>query len=316
MLRNRGPLLGLAFFLCLGGFSIYKTSTEPSKYRSYQTRTYDTDQKTTQNNPFNIFWEWSTHDAITFFTFVLSIFTGALVVVSFIQIRFLIRADKTARISADAAFLQARAAVAAELSEFLIGKIDLVPYPDAPPGQSDVIVAPGPLQQSEMRVVVTVKNLGRTRSRMNELCVEWLVVDRTSPNINPDPPLAPAYNNRLGISHIFANDELMSLKWSGETNSIIYITDEQRRAINANAAWLWIYGSIRYSDFLKDEYEIGFAAHWEATAGATIGTTAILTARGFVMEGPPHTFTDENKRTIKHRTPACRSHDSAVRACR
>jgi len=48
-------------------------------------------------------WQWATHDAITVYTFFLAIFTGALVGVSWVQIRYLNSADKTAQRTAEAA---------------------------------------------------------------------------------------------------------------------------------------------------------------------------------------------------------------------
>jgi fermentation-respiration switch protein FrsA (DUF1100 family) len=181
--------------------------------------------------------------------------------------------------------LQAKAAVAAELSEFIVVRTDLAPYPDAPPGHPDNIIAPGPLPRNELRVVITIKNIGRTRSRTSELCVEWRIIERESRDKNPDPPAEPIYENRIGMSHIFESDQILPLKWSGETNSVIRLTDSERTAINVNEAWLWVYETIRYSDFMRDEFDLGFVAHWEATAGATIGTTVIPVARGFVQEG-------------------------------
>jgi hypothetical protein len=60
------------------------------------------------------FWDWTTHDAVSFYTFVLAIFTGVLGCVALIQLHFLNRADKTARVAAEAAKLNAEAVMAAE----------------------------------------------------------------------------------------------------------------------------------------------------------------------------------------------------------
>jgi hypothetical protein len=51
----------------------------------------------------SIIWDRTWDDPVAFYTFVLAIFTALLAVVSATQIYFLIRADKTARISAEAA---------------------------------------------------------------------------------------------------------------------------------------------------------------------------------------------------------------------
>src|SRR6202035_4014094 len=50
-----------------------------------------------------IIWDRTFDDPVAFYTLVLGIFTALLVAVAGIQIRYLIRTDKTARISAEAA---------------------------------------------------------------------------------------------------------------------------------------------------------------------------------------------------------------------
>lgn len=57
-----------------------------------------------------IIWERTWDDPVAFYTFVLSIFTLLLAIISALQMRFLIRADRTARIAADAAKRSADAA--------------------------------------------------------------------------------------------------------------------------------------------------------------------------------------------------------------
>ncbi len=225
-----------------------------------------------------------------YFNLFLIAFTACLVVVGAIQCYIIFWTLKATETAANAAALQARAAVGAELAELVIHRIDLVPFPDATPGQQDFAIAAGPLAPNEMRAVVHVTNSGRTRSRINQICVEWIVVERNSPTKNPDPPVVPVYQNQIGTSHIFGENQTIPLKWSGGTNSIIRLTTVQRTAINNNTAWLWVYGVIRYVDFLRETYDIGFCAHWEAVAGSTIsdfGPVSTNSPRGFVMEGPP-----------------------------
>jgi hypothetical protein len=60
---------------------------------------------------FTTIWNRTWDDPVAFYTFVLSIFTGLLAVVSAFQIFFLIRADKTARLSAEAAQTAAKSAM-------------------------------------------------------------------------------------------------------------------------------------------------------------------------------------------------------------
>lgn len=61
------------------------------------------DKKSAEDSELYRFWKWATYDAITVYNLFLALFTGALVIVSNIQIRYLRRADKTARITADGA---------------------------------------------------------------------------------------------------------------------------------------------------------------------------------------------------------------------
>jgi len=197
------------------------------------------------------------------------------------------RSIEAATAAAQAATLQARVMLATQNSEVLVSAIQLVPYPDAPPGQPDPIIAPGPLATPEMRITLLVSNVGKSRSALRKMCVEWLVVPRTSADENPDPPTSPAYTNDVGIGHVLEPDRNESMKWSGEVNSVVRLTPDQLNAINTNDAWLWVYGKIDAADLLKDVYEMGFAGHWEAVAGGTIGTSVIPVARGFVLEGPP-----------------------------
>lgn len=66
-------------------------------------------------------WNWTTQEPISFYTSLLAIFTGALVLVAGIQIRYLTRADITARRSAIAA---RRSAIAARRSADHIPRVE------------------------------------------------------------------------------------------------------------------------------------------------------------------------------------------------
>jgi uncharacterized membrane protein len=58
---------------------------------------------------------WVPTDSVGLYTLVLAVFTGLLAIVSGVQGVFLLRADKTARIAANAADLSAKAAIAVQL---------------------------------------------------------------------------------------------------------------------------------------------------------------------------------------------------------
>lgn len=85
MTKNRGAAIGLLLMLGLAVYAMTQNfSSQPSSWLKE-------------------FWDWTTHDPVSFYTFTLAVFTGVLGCVSIIQIRFLTRADGTARIAADAA---------------------------------------------------------------------------------------------------------------------------------------------------------------------------------------------------------------------
>jgi hypothetical protein len=85
------------------------SSQEPPQTPQYDSSTENAARKPSENNPLKLFWDWTTHDAVSFYTFVLAIFTGVVGVVAIVQIGFLIRADKTTRITAEAARRSANA---------------------------------------------------------------------------------------------------------------------------------------------------------------------------------------------------------------
>jgi hypothetical protein len=78
------------------GFCLFWTLVFSGKIPSaapYQGSPCDAAHKCNQYGPLTLFWNWIFHDAISFFTAVLAVFTGGLVGVS-------LRADKTARLVA------------------------------------------------------------------------------------------------------------------------------------------------------------------------------------------------------------------------
>ena len=77
------------------------TAHKPPEHIYYQSR---------HDNIFADAWNWTRQDPVSFYTFILALFTGALVCVSFVQIRYLIRAEITARRAAIAARRAANAA--------------------------------------------------------------------------------------------------------------------------------------------------------------------------------------------------------------
>jgi hypothetical protein len=205
-------------------------------------------------------------------------------------------AAKAAKDTAAAALLQARAAIGADRSELIVSHISLVYFPESDRSNQNVPIPNGVIERNELRAIVHFTNSGRSRSRMTELCIEWAVVPRPA-NKNADPSEVPIYTNPVGANHIFAPDQTIPIKWLGGDNSIIRLLPDQRMAINSNTAWLWIYGSFVYADFMDEIYDAGFVAHWEAVAGGTIGPAPLPNPRGIVLEGPPAYIYRRNRAT-------------------
>ncbi len=119
MLSRRQTVV-IALFACLvAGFGWLDraSSLPPPHDHAVSASQGSTNSSANQKQPakslgqrLSIVWNRTWEDPVAFYTFVLSVFTGLLAIVSAFQIFFLIRADKTARRSANAAIEAANAA--------------------------------------------------------------------------------------------------------------------------------------------------------------------------------------------------------------
>ena len=100
----------LVAILSLYANEIWRSSTRETHFPRQQSHAEHVKYESQHKNMFIDLWNWTTGDAVSFYTSAVAFFTCALVFVSAIQIRFLIRADRTARISAVAARDAANAA--------------------------------------------------------------------------------------------------------------------------------------------------------------------------------------------------------------
>src|SRR5438105_6678090 len=107
MLRNRGLCIGLATLLTLAAYVAWFTYAWPPKTPTQQQVNIHDPCKETDEKAV----ERCTNYRLAVYTGWLAVFTALLAVVGSVQIAFLIRADKTASTSADAAKLAANAAV-------------------------------------------------------------------------------------------------------------------------------------------------------------------------------------------------------------
>ena len=112
------------------------------------------------------FWAWTTHDPVAFYTFVLAIFTFVLGLVAIFQAAMLIRADKTARLAAEAAMLSSRAAIAIKLPIIRIAPDSL--------GHGDNRLGETVTEDCYVHSV-TISNLGAMKAFPFEIIYGWTV---------------------------------------------------------------------------------------------------------------------------------------------
>jgi hypothetical protein len=200
---------------------------------------------------------------IAYYTKWLAWFTGALVAVSGIQGYFLLRADKTARIAANAADLSARAAIAIELPVIQAEPVGF--------GTGDE-VKDGKFTEHFSLKYFDFTNQGRTKARPIEVKWGWTVGDKLPPvpvykldkSFELDAILKP--EGKIGLFITTVSMEIAP----GDTNRIT------SRDPN-NETELWLYCCFVYEDFMRARHEIGFC--WRRHEGFGAGR--------FVLDATP-----------------------------
>jgi hypothetical protein len=102
---KRQQTIAILLLMCLavGLAWIDQRTSLPSQNPVGDERSARAEHKSTNNNPLELFWDWTTREAVSFYTFVLAIFTGVLGITAIKQIKYLRLANETARIAANAA---------------------------------------------------------------------------------------------------------------------------------------------------------------------------------------------------------------------
>jgi hypothetical protein len=181
----------------------------------------------------------SADDRIADYTEWLAVLTGGLVVVSAVQIGFLIRADKTARISANAANLSAQAAIGVELPRLLVSKVDF-PYMSG---------------SGRYKISITITNYGRTPAYLTHETAEMR--DGLLPDV-------PDYANivNLGPGALIEKDTTRTL-FARDINQLS-VFDQAQFAENR---LVWVYGIINFRDFLDNPHAARFCFRLERQEG-------------------------------------------------
>jgi hypothetical protein len=125
-------------------------------------------------NPLIAFWRWTTHDEVAFYTAALFLATGLLGAIAIVQIRFLARADETARKAAEAAKQSADATIALE-RPFI--------YIDAKP--SALVAKGSATYPADFTINLSFTNLGRVPAVIRMVYAEA--------SVSAGLPAKPAY---------------------------------------------------------------------------------------------------------------------------
>jgi hypothetical protein len=265
MRRFRLSKIALGFLLATSLWAVVSVAQTPPQDQHIEKAEPRTDANGNQHKIAKSFWErasiiWERtwDDPVAFYTLILGIFTGLLFTVSATQIYFLIRADKTARITAEAANLNAKAAIGSELPLVVVNQLGITELESATP------IAFRPDQSPPMvsRLVLDFKNNGRTAAEAIVQCVEWIVADKL--------PEIPDYR------HFFPYSPSTFFPPNGQAppvslrNVNIKLTPGEIAAITERRASLWVYGFVAFRDIIVGErHEVRYCAKWRAYSEIT-----------------------------------------------
>ena len=191
---------------------------------------------------------WVPTDSVGLYTLVLSIFTGILAAVSIFQGVMLLRADKTTRISADAAKRSADAAVNVELPILIMNFANLTA-----PGIATI--TPKMILPKNFWPIISFENFGRSPAQIIEGCLEWTTVKNPSELLLP-----PRYQN---IAPYSANVVVIAKgRVPVDVPCQIFLTEKQMADISSGEQSLFIFGYLSYKDFLNEPHEVRFCMKW------------------------------------------------------
>jgi hypothetical protein len=205
--------------------------------------------------------------AVAIATICLVLATAGLAIFGFVQSRDMKASVAVADRAAKAAELSAQASIGVQLPRLVARNMQL--YEPSQPYSSyrpfgRLIVVGDPQEWSQ--VSVQIRNIGKTTAVLTEECIDYFV--------GPRLPKTPEYTLILPspVDRAIEADGSMDLQI---TNYFIHLTAEQRRAMKTIelSHRLWVYGFIRYTDFLDKPHEYRFCRRctWTGGIGGSIG---------------------------------------------
>jgi hypothetical protein len=192
--------------------------------------------------PHESLWAPSTWEPVTTLTVALAFFTMTLAGVSIFQAKYIIKADGTARISADAARkaaeaadLNAQAAIGVELPRLELHGIYI--------NTLDSVLQQDALRAGMIRVEFF--NHGRTTAHILEDCLVHTVPDFDFLAVKARYPFRS--NRQATIGTVTSAQEIYPI----DCKTRIILSDEDAESIIQGEKTLWIYGYVKYRDFLE-----------------------------------------------------------------
>jgi hypothetical protein len=188
---------------------------------------------------------WVPTDSVGLYTLVLALFTALLAGVSAFQGVLLLRAEKTARIAANAADRSARAVIALQLPIIRM-------HPDKL-GHGDAQFAGGLKSEDCYVSGVVIANLGTTKAFPLEILYGFTIGNE----LPPEPSYR--YTERFLTNTIFEPNKSITPRKSlrmamplkpGQWSDIL------------KGNYLWFYCALRYEDFMGEIHSHGFCWRW------------------------------------------------------
>jgi hypothetical protein len=236
-------------FAAVMGFAVGGSvvSSQPSQFPEHNQTADQPEKKINGNREEKPIWK--PNDPVSAYTFVLAIFTGLLVLVSAVQIRFLIRAEGIAKSNADAALLNAKAVMSAEGAViYPIIKFDNLKMRITSMGGVDREEMLGPF------VNYCFKNYGKTPATLESVMHGMDYFEKPS---------------KLRTMHA-VDDRPLEIIGPGDEGGEFRVnlprvfTEEMRQAVEEYRSDLLLFGEARFTDFFNRK----FRCIWECDGRA------------------------------------------------
>jgi hypothetical protein len=224
MLKNRGAALALAALFVLGVYGVWLSPLPPPNQHTIEKNSYSA-----KNSSAYVAAPELAEDRIADYTWWLSAFTLALVVISVSQIFFLTRADKTARTAAEAAKKSAEVAERALIA-----------------GQRPFVSVTAPIidggltweeKGARTTILFSIKNVGKSPAFDISVQVDQFVMGRDKPDVNTELRKFCAAVRRQRLLPLAKGDVLFPNETLPQRHGLLFIRAEIETNAKCNGAF-------------------------------------------------------------------------------